>query len=141
MSASNSRRDADGDHEHVIEHQGGGGEQPGDGAEVFLGDRVRAAAMRIRGNGLAVGEIDDEEQDDDEGTDRPDVGKAGRAERDEQGERRLRTVRRRAEGVEAEHGDAGDDADALFAFLVGGQASAEKPVGERHRPCSAKPKA
>ncbi len=69
--------DADGDVQNVVEHQRGAARQPPHHAEVRLGDGVRTASARVRGDRLTVGKIDDEEHRDDDREDRPHVLKAG----------------------------------------------------------------
>ena len=59
-------------------------------------------------DGLAVAEVDDDEQGHDGRADRDDVVDAHQAQRDEQGERGFRAVSGGAEGIEAEDGDAGE---------------------------------
>ena len=100
-------RDADCGGEHVVDHERGCCEQACAVAEVFGGDGVGAAAVGVGLDGLAVGEVDDDQKDDDRGADLDDVVDAAEAERDEQGERGFRAVGGGGERVEAEDGDAG----------------------------------
>ena len=110
-----------------------GREQTWYSAQVFPRDRVRTAAMRVCGDRLAVGKVDDRQQDDDQGADWPDVAQAGGAQGNEQGKRRLRAVCSRAKSIQPQHRDAGEHADALLPFLEGCQPSSEEVIKERHR--------
>ena len=56
--------------EDVVDHQCSGGKQAGVLAQVLRGDRVAAAAVGIGIDGLAVGEVDNREQDNDGEADR-----------------------------------------------------------------------
>ena len=51
--------DAHADIEEVVEHQRRGGQQAAAAAQVFAGHGVRAAAVGVGGDGLAVAEEDD----------------------------------------------------------------------------------
>ena len=68
--AAIARRDADGDGQHVVGQEGGGGDQPGTVAEVLAGDDVAAAAVRVGPDRLAVGDDDDRQDGDDQRGDR-----------------------------------------------------------------------
>ncbi len=63
---ADARGDADRDVEDVVERERGAGEQRPALPEVLLRDRVRAAAVRVRGDGLPVREVDDEQDGDDD---------------------------------------------------------------------------
>ena len=127
-----TRRDADGHDQHVVQQQRRGGEQAGRGAQVLLGDRVRPAAVRVRGDRLAVRKVDDKQQDDDQRADRPDVRNAGRAQGDQQRQRSLRPVSRGTKCVEPEHGNAGEYTDALLPFFIRRQPPPEEIVNQGH---------
>jgi hypothetical protein len=103
---AHARRYSHGHIEHVVDHQRGGGQQTPVWAEVLVRHRVGTAALRIRGNGLAIREIDNAQHDHDEAGDRQSPGKPGRAQRDQDGERGLGSVGCGAEGVETEDGNA-----------------------------------
>ena len=60
---------------------GGGGEQSGIGAKVFLGHCVGTAIARIGFDRLAVAEVDDDQKDDDRAADGKNVMHARQAER------------------------------------------------------------
>ena len=76
---SDPGRNADGHNEYVVQQECRGCEQPGGCAQVVLGDCVRPTTLWIRGDRLAVREVDNHQQQDDERADRPDVRHAGRA--------------------------------------------------------------
>ncbi len=124
--------DADRGGEHVIDHQRGCGKQARAGAQVFAGDRVGSAAVRIGLDGLPVGEIHDAQQDDDADADREDVSDAGGSERDQQRERSFGSVGGGTERVEPENRDAGRRPNALFAIRIGAQGRAEQKVEDGH---------
>ena len=125
-------RDADGHDQHVVEHERGGGEQAGGRAQVLLGHRVRAAAVRIRRDRLPVGEIDDQQDDDDQRADRPDVPQAGRSQRNQQRQRGLRAVGGRTKRIEPEHRNAREHPDPLLTLFVSRQWTAKQIIGNCH---------
>jgi hypothetical protein len=131
---AHARRDAHRDVEHVVERERRPGEERGVGAEVLLGDGVRAAAARVCVDGLTVGEVDDAQDADDERADRPDVREARGAEGDEQRERRLGPVRGRGERVEPQHRDARERADLLVLRFFVREGPTEQPVEDAHGP-------
>src|SRR5215469_13633030 len=118
---SDSGGDTYGDDQDVIDHQRRGGQQSGIGAEVEPRDGVGTAASGVGGDGLAVREIDDREQDDDGERDWDQAADAGYAQRDENRKGRLRSVGGGAERIEAEDRNSGRGTDLFRAGLVGGE--------------------
>src|SRR5262249_5916650 len=118
--------------ENGVEHEGGGSEQAGKGAEILRGNRIGAAAARIGSNGLAIGKINNREQRDDAGADRYDVGDTCESQRNQERESGFGTVGSGAEGVEPEDWNSGRHS-YLFATFVGrGDGFAEQDVENRH---------
>jgi hypothetical protein len=118
-------RDSDGGGEDVIDHQGGGCQQARTGSEIFRGDRVRTAAAGIGSNGLAVTEIDDDQQDQDRRDDGNDVLNAHQPKRDQQRKRCLRSIGRRSECVESKDWNSGGDTYVFGALFTCGQGAAK----------------
>ena len=119
------RADAGGDThtdvEQVVEHERRSREQADTLAEVLAGDGVRAAALRIGCDGLPVGKVDDQQQQDDRDADRHHIADTERRRRDEDGERGFRTVSGRTQGVEAKCGHAREHTNALLAVFFRGE--------------------
>src|SRR5208282_5444690 len=61
-----ARGNADRDVEDIVDHDARGRQKAGVHAEVFLGDRVSAAADRIGFDGLPVGDEQDRQQSEDD---------------------------------------------------------------------------
>ena len=114
---ADSGRDANGGGEDVVDHQCGGGEKPRPGTEIFGGNGVGATALRVSSDRLAVGEVDDDQQDDDGRGDGNDEVDTEQSEGDEQRQSGFRTVSGGAESVEAEDGNASERTDLLPAFV------------------------
>jgi len=129
---ADSGGDSDGRCEHVVDHEGRRGEQAGGITEVLAGNGEGAAAVGIGFDGLRVGEVEDDEEDEDGGGDGADEMNAAEAERDEEGEGSFRSVGGGAEGVKAEDGDTGGGTDMFRAFFRGGQRAAKEQVGDLH---------
>ncbi len=127
-----SRRDPDGRGQNIIHHQRCRGQQPRPDTKVLARNRIRAAALRVRHDGLAIGEVHDGEQRDDAEADGDDVGDAGEPERDQQRESRFRPVGRGAERIEAENRNPFGRTDPLRALLLGGQRPAQQHVHDAH---------
>lgn len=125
-------RDSDGDHQDVIDHQSGGGHEPGARAQIPAGDCVRSPAPRIRLDRLPVGEVDDGEENDDARADGDDVEHAGRAQGNEKGQSRLRPVRGGAQGVQSEDWDPGGGTDLFRASFGRGETLAENEIENSH---------
>src|SRR5580704_7380041 len=70
---ADSRRYADGGGENVVGEKRSRREQTGKYAEVALRDGVRATALRVGLDGLAIRKINDDEQDDDRRAERKNV--------------------------------------------------------------------
>ncbi len=118
--------DRHGDGEDVVEHQPGGGDEPGDQTEVVGGDDVRAPAAGVRADRLAVGEPDDDHQHEDRERDDPRVAeRRGPAER-EHDEHRFGAVRHGGERVGGEHRQRDQLAHALLEHRGGVQRGAEQ---------------
>jgi hypothetical protein len=100
--------------------------------EVVLGDEVSAPAVGVGRLGLAVGQEEQQQVDDDHEADEREVAQPRHPERQEHRERRLGAVSRRGEGVEAEHRHAGRDRQLLLLDLVGGERTAEDEVLQEH---------
>src|SRR5215472_16482213 len=81
-----------GDSEYVVHNQRSRGKQSHTLAQVFTRNRVRSTAAGIRGNGLAIGGIDDNQQRDDAEADRHHVLNAESSQRQQQSERRFWSV-------------------------------------------------
>jgi hypothetical protein len=106
--------------ENVVEKERGGGAETGQRAEVLLRHDVRPAAVRVGGDGLAVGEVEDRQQDEDDDGEGPHVHQPRRAEGDEDRQRRLGAVRRRRQRIEPEHRHPARGADLhVFGFIGG----------------------
>ena len=118
-------RDPDRGGEDVVDHQCGGGKQPRARPKVLGGHRVGSTAGGIRGDGLAIAEKDDDQQNENGRNDRDQVVDAGDAQRNQQGERGLRAIRRGRKRVEAEDRNSCGHADMFSAFLARGQGSAK----------------
>ena len=116
---ADASRDTDGGREDVVREQGCRCQQTRISAEIVARDSVGAAAARIRRDGLAVREIDDDQQGDDSGTDGYDVLHAEKAERNEQAESGFGAVGGGAEAIQTKNGNALRGAD-LFGAFVGG---------------------
>ena len=112
--------------ENVVDHQCRRCQQSCAFTQIFGGDRIGSATLRVRCDGLAVGEIDDAQQPDDCNGDRPHVGCPGHAERNQQRERGFGPVSSRTECVESEDGNAFDRTNALRFFFLGGEGAAEQ---------------
>ena len=54
LDLGDRRRGRDRDRHHVVDEEGGGGDEPEDRGEVRPGDDVRAAAVRVRPTDLAI---------------------------------------------------------------------------------------
>ena len=104
---ANARGDTHGHHQNVVQHQRRCGEQSHMRAQIFRGHCVGTSAAGICGDGLAVGEIDDGEQNDNAHADRHNVGHARGAEGNEQRQCRFRSVGCGAERVQTENRNAG----------------------------------
>ena len=96
------REDARRDRDDVVRQERGRCDEARKGAQVLLGDDVRAAARLVRADGLAVREHDDREQRRDPEREREDEPGRGRGHGDEHDERRLRRVGDRRERVGGE---------------------------------------
>ena len=130
---TDSGGDADGHHQDVVDNQRRGGQQRDILSQVLSRHRVGAAASRIGGDGLKVGNVDNDQQRNDAEADRDHVVDAQGAQRDQQRERGLRAVRRGAQRIQTEHSDARQRAEAFFAVLVRGERLAKQQIAERHR--------
>src|SRR5262244_1521011 len=124
--------DTDRGGENVVEHEGGGSEQAGKGAEILRGNRIGTAPARIGSNGLAIGKINNREQRDDAGADRYDVGDTCESQRNQERESGFGTVRGGAEGVEPEDWDAGRHSYLFASFVGRGDGFAEQDIENRH---------
>src|SRR3989441_340906 len=133
---AHSRGNAHGGSEDVIGEERGRGKQAGRRAKVEARHGIGAATGRIGGDGLAIGEVHDNEQRDDGGADGNDIANAEKAEGNQKAEGRFRAVSSRAERVETKDRDALRGTDLLGAFVTGldGLADNEvKYVHERRR--------
>ena len=132
----NERADAGGDPdrcgEDVVDHERRSGEQTRAIAEVLTGDGEGATTVRIGFDSLGVGEIEDDEQDENCRGDGTDEVNAAEAERNEQGEGGFGPVRGGAESIEAEDRNARGGPDAFGAFFGGGEWPSEQQVGDLH---------
>jgi hypothetical protein len=99
-------------------------------AEVLAGDGERAASVGIGLDGLGVGEIQDDEKDQNRCGDGTDEVDAADPQRNKEGERGFRAVCGGTEGVEAEDGNAGSRANVLGAFVRCGERSSEEQVSD-----------
>ena len=124
------RRNADGHDQHVVQQERRRGKQARGRAQVVLGDRVRPAPLRIRRDRLAIGEVDDDQEHDDQRADRPDVRHPGRAERYQERQRGLRPVSRRPQRIKAQHRNAGNHPDALLSLFIGRQPPAKQIINQ-----------
>ena len=131
-----ARGNADRDVEDIVDHDAGGGQKAGVHAEVFLGDRVGAAADRIGFDGLPVGDEQDRQQGEDDQHDRLERREPGRAGGGQDAERRFRSVCRRAQPIEPQRRDPFADADLVGAALPIGKRAAPTGTGSgsRQRP-------
>ena len=129
---ADSGGDTDRRGEYVVGEQGRGGEQAGERAEIEARDRVRAAAVGISGDRLAIRKVNNDQQNDDGGADRKNVVKSDEAQRDEKAERGFGAIRGGAERVEAEDGNAAAGADLLGALFAGGERFADEEVEDVH---------
>ena len=78
-----TRRDPHGGSQHVVNHQRRGRKQPGKLSEIFAGHRVGAATCWVSLNSLAIGEVNDPNEEDDDAGDGYKVSNSSRAQRDE----------------------------------------------------------
>jgi hypothetical protein len=85
-------RDADRDVEDIVDHQGAGGEQAGIRSEVFPGDGVGTTIARIGLDGLPIGKVEQRQEYQDGGHDRPDQVQPFGTERNEEGQRSLGAI-------------------------------------------------
>jgi hypothetical protein len=127
-------RNAHGRGQNVIHHQRGGGQQSGPHAQVFAGDRVRSAALRIRHDGLAVGEVYDGEQDDDAEADGYDVSHPSHSQRNQERQGRFRPVGGGAERIQAENGNALAGRYPFGLLFLSRQRAAQQQIREAHGP-------
>ena len=81
-----ARGNADRHVEHIVDHQGGRGEQARALPEIVLGDDVGAAIVGIGADRLPIGGEQDGEQTYDRRHHPADVGQAGRPQRDQRGQ-------------------------------------------------------
>ena len=119
---------------NVINHQRRRREQARKLPQILRRDRIGTASARIRRNGLAIGEVDDRQQDDNAQADGNDVGDARRTERDQQRERRFRSVCRGAQRVQAENGNAGRSSNLLGPLVRCGESFAKQDIQDGHGP-------
>ena len=125
---SDTCRDPYGGGQDVVNHERRGRKQSGKLSKVLTGHRVGTAARRVGFNGLAIGEIDDREQDDDAGGDRQKVSNSSGAQRDEQRKCRLRAVRSGAERVQSEDGHACCWPQLFSSFFRGTQGPSKQQI-------------
>jgi len=129
-------RDADGNIQDIVQHEGRRREEPGPQPEILLRDRIGSPAPGIRGDRLTIGEVQDGEQGEDDHNGRPDIGEADGAQRHQDREGGLGAIRRRGETIKTEDGDAGGDPDLLLLLLGRSQRFTEERVKDGHdRPC------
>ena len=129
---SDARGNSNRSGENVVGKKRGGGKEARPSAEIKSRDGVRAAARGIGGDGLAIGEIDNQQQRDDRGANGNDVMNAEQSERNQQAEGSFRSVGRRTQGVESEDRDALRHADLFATFLAGLDGLADNKVNNIH---------
>ena len=118
---ADARRDSNRGVQRVIDQQGGAGQKSWKRTQIFVGDGIGTAALRIGCDSLAVRKIDDDQQDDNAQRQRKDVRQARETKRNEQGKRSFRPVCSRAEGIQTEDGNTLRGTDLLAAFFRGGK--------------------
>src|SRR5260370_5961220 len=126
-------RNTHGHGQDVIDHERGGGQQSGGGAQVSASHGVRSASARIRSNRLQVGKEEYDQQNENRGGDWNDVVNSERSERDEQRERGFRAIRGGTQRIQAEDGDSGGGPDSFGALIHGPQRLAKQKIGEGHQ--------
>src|ERR1035438_4501224 len=116
----------------VIHHQRGCGQQSGPHAKVFTGDRVRSATLRIRHDGLAVGEVYDGEEDDDTDTDGDYVSHPGHSQRNQERQCSFRPIGCGAERIQAENGNPFGGSYSFSFLFLGRKRSAQQQFDKIH---------
>jgi hypothetical protein len=121
--------DASGDghrhREHVVDDEGGRGQEAGVVAEVGLGHLIGAAPLGVGLDHLAVGEHEERQQHHDDDRDGLNLRERARSGGGQDDEHRLRPVRDRGQGVEREGGKSLQGRD-LLARRVAGPGSGAK---------------
>ena len=114
--------DADGRGEDVVDHQRGSGEQTGARSEVLAGDGVGTAAVGVGLDGLAIAEVENEQQREDRRENRQQVVlDADETERNQQGHGSFGAVSGAGKAVQAEDRDAGGYSNMCFMLGVGSE--------------------
>src|ERR1039458_230386 len=116
----------------VIHHQRGCGQQSGPHAKVFTGDRVRSAALRIRHDGLPVGEVYDGEEEDDTDTDGDYVSHPGHSQRNQERQGSFRPIGGGAERIQAENGNPFGGSNSFSFLFLGRKRSAQQQIDKIH---------
>src|ERR1035441_2977209 len=116
----------------VIHHQRGCGQQSGPYAKVFTGDRVRSATLRIRHDGLAVGEVYDCEEEDDTDTNGDYVSHPGHSKRNQERQGSFRPIGGGAERIQAENGNPFGGSYSFSLLFLGRKRSAQQQIDKIH---------
>ena len=137
---TNTGGNADGGGEDIVGEKSGSGEEARGGSEIVTGDGVRAAAGGVRGDGLAVGEVDDDKKSDDGEADRDEIADTEQAEGNQEAEGGFGAVGSGTEPVQTKNGDALRRANLLGTFVTAADGLADKEVKYVHgRPGSEQP--
>ena len=133
---ADSGRDADSRSEDVVDHQRRGSEESRAFAQVLGCYGVGTAALRVGVDRLAVGEVNDHQQNNDGGRDRNDEVYAQQSERNEQRQRGFGTIGCGTERVQTKDGDTGERANRFPALLTGCERLSKEQI-ENFHPVSA----
>jgi hypothetical protein len=126
MATTAATHHAHGDRQYVVDQQGRARDQTGRHSEVVLADDVRAAALRIRPNRLAVRAHDDRDQNGDGDADRDRVAQGDCAGQDQDEQDFFGRVRDRGERVRGENRERRRLAEALVARLGGRERASDE---------------
>jgi hypothetical protein len=129
---TDTRRYADCDIEHVVDHQCGCGEQPGIGAEILSGHGVGAGVARVSLYRLPIGDEEHQQQYQNGEHDRAERAQPGRPRRHQQEQRGLGAVGRGAEPVEPHGCEAFDRGDLAALRFAIGQPAPDQNADEVH---------
>ena len=99
--------DTDRDHQDVVHNQRRGGEQGDAPSEIFARHGVRSTSAGIRGDGLEVRDVDNDQERNDAEADGHDILNSERAERNQQSECGFGAVSRGTERIQSEDADSG----------------------------------
>ena len=121
-------RDGNRDGERVVNDQRGGGDQAGPVTEVGPRHRVRAAAVRVGVDHLAVGEHQDRQQEHDRDGDRQDQVQRAGARHGQHDDDRFRAVGDRRQGVQGQRGQPLHRGDPLLGHITRPERRPDQPA-------------